>query len=821
MPNPQLQLAQEFIRATNHSVFLTGKAGTGKTTFLHRLKQDAPKRMVVTAPTGVAAINARGVTLHSFFQLPFGPFVPGGEAERQAAERRFSRQKREIIQSLDLLVIDEISMVRCDLLDAVDFVLRHHRGSDLPFGGVQLLMIGDLHQLAPVVREDDWTILKDFYASGYFFSSRALQATDLVSIALEHIYRQSDADFIELLNRVRNNRLDEASLERLNSRYLPDFAPNESDGYITLTTHNHGADRINETRLRALGSKSHSFAAHIQGDYPEHSYPTAETLTLKKGAQVMFVRNDSSQEKRYFNGKIGTVTHLERERIVVRCPGDAAAIDVEPLTWENIQYSLDKETKAISEEVIGKFIQYPLRLAWAITIHKSQGLTFERAIIDAGAAFSHGQVYVALSRCKTFEGMVLSAPIPRRAVMTDRLVSHYVEEAARHPPTEDQLDRARIAYQQRLLQECWDFDDLGARLRKLLGIVRSNRQVIDVQGADSIDALEQQTFDHVVTVGAKFRRQLQRLLRDDRIPEEDEHLQERVRKASAYFAGTLQQGLTPWLDAFSFGTDNKALRKTLRQAIDELRKALAIKTACVESCRERFSTPAYLGALAKAGIDAESRRPLVEQGLDHRTDDAEGPGLLAALRRWRNRKAQEEERDGVTRYRIMTRAVLRQIADTLPGDPAALAAIKGIGKRTVERYGDELLAIVADHCRSNGIDPATVPRPGQQDKAEAKAQEPGTRLISYRLYQDGLGIQEIASRRSLKRNTIEGHLAHYIRTGKLAVTDFVSDEQIARIAAVLAETGTNELGLAKQALGDDCSYGELKMVQAHLTRTPQ
>ncbi len=818
MQNPQMQLAQEFIRATSHSVFLTGKAGTGKTTFLHALKQDLPKRMIVTAPTGVAAINAGGVTLHSFFQLPFGPFVPGGEVEHRAAEGRFSRQKREIIQSLDLLVIDEISMVRCDLLDAVDFVLRLQRDSNLPFGGVQLLMIGDLHQLAPVVPQQDWAILKEFYESGYFFSSRALRTTEVVPIELDHIYRQSDADFIELLNLVRDNRLDDATLERLNARYLPGFTPNDSDGYITLTTHNRGADHINETRLCALGSKSRTYAAQIQGEYPAQIYPTAETLTLKKGAQVMFVRNDSAPAKRYFNGKIGTVTHLERERIVVRCAGDESAIDVEPATWENIQYSLDKETKAISEEVIGRFIQYPLRLAWAITIHKSQGLTFERAIIDAEAAFSHGQVYVALSRCKTFEGMVLSAPIPRRAVMTDQLVSHYVAEATRHPPTRDQLDHARIAYQQRLLQECWGFDDLGTRLRRLFGLLRANQRVVDVRGADAMDALEKQTIEEVVSVAGKFQRQLQSLYLEDRIPEDDDHLQDRLRKASAYFTGKLQQGLLPWLRALSFETDNKALRKTLRQAVDELRKVVAIKNACLESCRERFSTSAYLGALGKARIDTESTGPLVEKGLDAHPGDAESDGLLAALGRWRARKAEEEERDGVTRYRVLTRAVLRQIADTLPDGPEALATVRGIGKPTVERYGEEILGIVSDYCRGHGIDAAALPRPGQQRTGKAGSEEGNTRLISYRLYQEGLSIEEIASRRSLKPNTIEGHLAHYIRTGKLAVTDVISNEKLAKIAAVLAETGTDELALAKQALGEGYSYGELKMVQAHLAR---
>ncbi|MBK1621571.1 hypothetical protein CKO42_24810 [Lamprobacter modestohalophilus] len=543
----------------------------------------------------------------------------------------------------------------------------------------------------------------------------------MISIALQHIYRQSDADFIDLLNRVRDNQLDDLALERLNARHRPDFVPRESDGYITLTTHNQSADRINQTRLQGLGAKSRSFTAEIQGEYPEQSFPTAKVLSLKQGAQVMFVRNDSASEGRYFNGKIGTVTQLERDRILVRCPGDATPIEVEPVTWENIRYRIDPQTQAISEEVIGRFVQYPLRLAWAITIHKSQGLTFERAIIDAGAAFSHGQVYVALSRCKTFEGLVLSTPIPRRAVMTDQRVSHYVTEASRHPPTQEQLDHARTLYQQRLLQDCWDFDRIGVCLRKLLGLLRENRRVIDVRGTDAsssgpgdamddamddaMQTVEQQTLEQVVSVGVKFRRQIQSLYRAEQIPEEDAHLQERVRKASAYFSDQLQRGLLPWLDAFSFGTDNKALGKAVRQAVDDLREALAIKTACLASCRQQFTTTAYLNAVATAQIAAKSGGAAEANRADADQDDTEDPGLLAALRRWRAQKAVEEEREGVTRYRILTRAVLRQIAGTLPDSPEALVAINGIGKRTVARYGKELLAIVADHCRENSIDP--------------------------------------------------------------------------------------------------------------------
>lgn len=816
-PNPELQLANDFVRYTGHNIFLTGKAGTGKTTFLHALKKDSPKRMIVTAPTGVAAINAGGITLHSFFQLPLGPFVPDSNARRQAEEQRLTKEKRNIIKSMDLLVIDEISMVRCDLLDAVDFVLRLHRRAELPFGGVQLLMIGDLHQLAPVVPPNDWSILRNFYDCAYFFDSAALRGTRVVSIELKHIYRQSDAGFIELLNRVRDNRMDAATLQLLNSRYLPGFEPEASDNYVTLTTHNRSADRINETRLRALDAKPFSFQARVEGEYPAHAYPTAETLTLKKGAQVMFVRNDSATEKRYFNGRIGTVARVETGRVLVRCPGDEAAIEVEPVTWENIKYSIDKQTKAISEEIVGKFVQYPLRLAWAITIHKSQGLTFERAIIDAQAAFSHGQVYVALSRCKTFEGMVLSSPISQRVVKTDQVVSHFVGQASRNPPTREQLDEARISYQQRLLQECWDLQCLRARLGKLGGLLRKNRRVLELHGSGAIDEIERQTMDEVIVVGAKFQRQLQSLYREARIPEKDDFLQERVRKASAYFTDKLQGGLIQWLRAFSFETDNKALRKTIRQAVEELRQAIAIKIAGMESCRERFSTSAYLTAVATAEIDYESRVPVASVRLDYRASDAEHPDLLNALRQWRDEKAEEEEKDGVTRYRILTRAVLRQIAGTLPDSPKALVKIKGIGQRTVARYGRELLAVVSDYRKRHSIDPAKLRRPGRQRETKASAQGGDTRLISYRMYKEGMRIDEIARRRSLKASTIEGHLAHYIGTGKLPVTDFVSAEKIAKIAAIFADKGNENLSLVKEQLGDDYSYGELEMVRAHLS----
>ena len=412
--NQDLQLAFDFVKYTNRNIFLTGKAGTGKTTFLKDLKQLSPKRMIVVAPTGVAAINAGGVTIHSFFQLPFHPYIPafylpdnnstGQSDQNDPPGYKMSREKISIIKSLDLIIIDEISMVRADPLDAVDSALRRYKDRFKPFGGVQLLMIGDLQQLAPVVKDEDREIIGEYYDSFFFFGSKALCSTDYLTIELKHIYRQNDQIFIDLLNRIRDNKVDQDVLTELNKRYIPDFDADSGGGYITLTTHNYQAQEINDLKLDKLPGKPHKFKATIKDEFPEFSYPNASELILKTGAQVMFVKNDLSADKLFFNGKIGKVKSFEDDIIVVKCPEDDFNIRVEMAEWQNVKYSINEETKEIEETVIGTFTQFPLRLAWAITIHKSQGLTFDRAVIDACAAFAHGQVYVALSRCRTLDG---------------------------------------------------------------------------------------------------------------------------------------------------------------------------------------------------------------------------------------------------------------------------------------------------------------------------------------------------------------------------------------------------------------------------------
>lgn len=467
--NPQLELAFDYLEYTGTSVFLTGKAGTGKTTFLKELRHRSPKRMIVVAPTGVAAINAGGVTIHSFFQLPFGPYIVGQAMERSEGSNRFShkfsREKINIIRSMDLLVIDEVSMVRADLLDAINDMLCRYRDREKPFGGVQLLMIGDLQQLAPVVKEEEWSLLQAYYDSPFFFCSRALQAVPYVGIELTHVYRQSDEVFIGLLNKIRDNRADSETLRILNKRYISGFNPDDTEGYITLTTHNNQAQQINRRKLEQLEGREYVYMAEVKDDFPDYSFPTDQRLVLKKGAQVMFVKNDSSPEKRYYNGKIGRIVAISAENILIRCGDEKEAIQVTREEWTNTKYSIDADTQEISETVAGIFKQYPLKTAWAITIHKSQGLTFEKAIVDAASAFTHGQVYVALSRCKTLEGLVLGSPLRPEALINDRTVKQFTEQVEHNQPGESQLHDARREYYLQLLKELFDFTAVVRRIQ--------------------------------------------------------------------------------------------------------------------------------------------------------------------------------------------------------------------------------------------------------------------------------------------------------------------------------------------------------------------
>ncbi len=810
--NPQLELAFDFVSYTNKNIFLTGKAGTGKTTFLQRIKTEPVKRMAVVAPTGVAAINAGGMTIHSFFQLPFGPYLPGNSRDA-ARQRKFSREKIRLIQSLDLLVIDEISMVRADLLDGIDDVLRRYKNHYQPFGGVQLLMIGDLHQLPPVVKEEEWGMLRSYYQTPYFFSSQALQQTQPVVIELKHIYRQSDSTFIELLNKVRDNKMDADVLETLNSRYVAGFQPGEEEGYITLTTHNASAHEINAQKLADTPGDLLRFSAKITGDFPTHAYPTDETLELKTGAQVMFVKNDISPEKRFFNGKIGKITKIQGDTIYVKCPGEAESITVVPLEWENVKYTLNEQTKEVKEEVQGTFTQYPLKLAWAITIHKSQGLTFERVILDAQAAFAHGQVYVALSRCKSFEGIVLRSKIAYSSVRTDLTVKNYSEEAEKNAPDETKLEQSKIAFQQSLILEMFDFSALKKGFEQMHRVFLEHESALLPGAYGPIAALGTQAGAQIFSIADKFRLQLQGYFQQGGLPEANEELQARIGKASVWFAEKLGAELLPAAKNIQIITDNKSVLKTATDALSNLQKEMFVKNACFVAAQTTFSTLVYLRTKANAEMDfqAVQNTPAPTAGFAGAPRDIPHPELFSRLLKWR---AEYAELHNTELYEVLLTKSLTEIVRDLPANFAELKKIKGIGKGKSKQFGAEIIAMVQEYCASKNIqiDPMDFPDP------EPKAPKPDTKALSYDLFRAGKNIDEIAAERGFVRSTIEGHLAHYIGLGELDIFEVMNEADVRKIETFFTENNTTASAEAKAHFGEAYSYGEIKMVLMWMAR---
>ena len=706
--NPQIDLAFEYVRNTNKNIFLTGKAGTGKTTFLHQIKEESSKRMVVAAPTGVAAINAGGMTLHSLFQLPMGLHLPHLSREVHN-QRRFSREKIQLLRTLDLLVIDEISMVRADLLDAVDDVLRRYRDDPRAFGGVQLLMIGDLHQLPPVVKPEDWELLRPHYVTPYFFGSLALQRTDMVAIELQHIFRQMDRRFIDLLDKVRNSQIDAQVLETLNSRYIPGFQPDAKDAHITLTSHNASSYGLNLQRLESLPERSRTFKAKIVGNFPDTSYPTEETLEFKKGAQVMFVRNDLSPEKRYFNGKIGKITRLAGDEIFVRCKDEREDIAVTPVEWQNVKYSTDEETKLIKEEVLGTFTQYPLKLAWSITIHKSQGLTFDRVIIDARSAFAHGQVYVALSRCRSFEGIVLSSRLNPSSVKTDMVVKAYSDKNTRNTPTEAHLRQSKREYQETLIRELFDFSAMNSNLQGLNRLVQEHSSALSAEGLSQFNTLVAKTVAEVLSIAEKFAPQLQSYFSQPELPEENESLRERLRKAGGYFSSKLNSEFLAEVKRIDLITDDKAVLKRARQYLQNVEKEVLIKHACFVSCQIGFSASGYIRAKTTAELDSResmSGANASPTGRSHQDKDVRSkadvpaevpkdtphPDLYRRLLEWRDVMAGELD---IALYEVLPTRSLQELVRLLPMDRASLKKISGIGKGKLKRFGADLRR----HCR--------------------------------------------------------------------------------------------------------------------------
>lgn len=807
--NKELELAWAFVNNTNRSIFLTGKAGTGKTTFLHRLKQESLKRMVVVAPTGVAAINAKGVTIHSFFQMPFGPILPDTDLNAsQGFNRRFSKTKINIIKSMDLLVIDEISMVRADLLDGIDKTLRRFRDRSKVFGGVQVLMIGDLQQLSPVIKEQEWELLKAHYRNGFFFSSHAYMQCEAISVELKHIYRQENPKFIDILNEIRNNKLSSASAEELNKRYISDFEPKPDAGYISLTTHNRKAEATNQAELDKLDSKIFTYKAQVEGKFPEYAYPNSESLDLKVGAQVMFVKNDSDPSKRYFNGKIGKVIYLDKEEVVVHCPDDDFNIEVKPEVWENINYTVDKETKAISEEKIGSYTQMPLRLAWSITIHKSQGLTFDRAIIDAEGAFAHGQTYVALSRCKSLEGLVLKSKIHPNQIISDINVISFNEKAEQNAPDDAVLQASKQRFQLDLIHEIFNFYACLYPVSRILDIYYKNKSSIEGKIDETFVPIKDKIADFLkVTNG--FITQLKQISVEEGLPESSALVQERFKKAIAYFKAETETHFTKPLKVFSFTTDNQAVGADITKNLDAFEEIIDVKVLYFNELDEGFQTKSFLELRTKAIFQEKGKPKRTRKSVVEGTSHVE---LFERLRLLRNAIAADK---GLVHFQVFTQKALYAMCDTLPTTKSALLQVNGMGKTRVEKYGSAILKTIISYCEEQGIETS---KEVEIFKEKPKKKVGETKLKSLELFKEGKSIKDIADVRELNENTIFGHLASFIPSGEVEVLDLIPEVHFDELKTLIPQKIYETTSDLKHQLDDKYSYGEIRLVLDALKR---
>ncbi len=802
--NERLQLALDYICFTGRNVFLTGKAGTGKTTFLRRLQSLSPKRMIVTSPTGVAAVNAGGVTLHSFFQLPLGPQTPDSQTEN---DHKFSKMKIDIISSLELLVIDEISMVRADLLDSVDKVLRRFRRSSLPFGGVQLLLIGDMQQLSPVVRPEDEEILRPYYNTYYFFGSLAWQKTSYVCIELNQIFRQTDNEYISILNAIRSGIADQNTLQRLNTRYIPNYQADKDDDIVTLVTTNAQAEKINSLHMLALDTEQQSFDAEVSGDFPESSFPVEKKLTLKVGSVVMFLKNDVGDERKFFNGKIGRIKAFDSEGVVVKCNDSAEDIHVKPMRWENNKYSLDPVSKEIKEETVGMFIQIPLKTAWAVTIHKSQGLTFDRLMLNARKSFAHGQVYVALSRCRTLEGLILLQPLQAADVISDPTIRTFAHEVENNIPTDAQLACDRKSYFFNLVAELFDFAKIHAAVQGLQRAVAEAGSSF-IGDKTILDGVDSKIFAQMMAVADKFNAVIKSKYGEIDDPESQEPLLERITKGCGYYQEKMDEFLKPLATDFAFNCDDKAKSKRIEEASDNYKKLFYIKYGCVSKCKEDFSIKLYLETKAKLAIDStSSKHPLLGKTQTVKTG-SKNPALYKALTDWRTQMATET---GLEPGDIVSYRTLLAISDAVPAEYKELIKIKGMGGSKGKAYGKQIFEVVYKFRAENGFD--VDEDLFKQSLFDALSSEEKT----FALFNSGKTPEQIASERGLAKSTVYGHLAKYVEDGQIDPATIIGKEKYSDICMFIADNpklrGLSEL---RAGLADKYSYDEIRISLAGL-----
>lgn len=825
--NEMFQLAVQLVNQSNRNIFLTGKAGTGKTTFLKYIRENCPKQMAIIAPTGVAAINAGGVTIHSFFQLPLSPFIPevgelGFSARNEEtvnrhsllSRLRFNNDKRKVLQQLELLIIDEISMVRCDVLDAIDTVLRHirHRLFER-FGGVQVLFIGDMLQLPPVIKEQEWNLLSAYYSGHYFFDSKVLQEEPPVYIEFNKIYRQSDEQFIAVLNQVRNNELDEEGMKILEGRFQPTFRRSKKDGYIILTTHNEKAREINVSELSDLNGNTFSYEAEIKGDFPDRAYPADEVLHLKAGAQVMFIRNDAAENgKRFFNGKIGTVSRLDAEKIFVQCEGEYDEIEVGKEEWENIRYTLNKTNRRLESDVLGSFKQYPLRLAWAITIHKSQGLTFDKAIIDAGAAFAAGQVYVALSRCTNLEGLVLQSRVRLGSLFMDARILEFSNRAA----TNDQLQRELVAakkdYQQSVLISLFDFNAAINNVKELQEYFAEHGSSFNPEAQTWTDDLLERLYKTQATA-IKFHTQLRMLFQQELAPEDNQPLQERIKAAAGYFV-TETGSLIQFVKQSSAITDSRLHAKEYNDTLKEIFAELASKKFLLEGFTGKFDMEGYHNRKQKFVLPSFTINAYA--GASQKRTDSPHPILHQQLRKLRDNICSRKD---LPIYIVAGSNTIDEMARYLPQSLTELRKITGFGDAKIEQYGQQFLDVILEYSQLHQLSSfihEKLPKRERKEKIGPAKKKGDTHAETFRLYKEGKSIAEIAKERNLTTNTIEGHLAKFVRRGDISINELVSREKFILIESALKDFDGTSVTPVKQKLGEGITYGEIKLVMASL-----
>jgi hypothetical protein len=816
--NTLFTLASDLVNHTSKNISLTGRAGTGKTTFLKYIKEYCPKQMVVVAPTGVAAINAGGVTIHSFFQLPLSPFLPEGFKQGNEATNkhtllsrlRLNSERRKIIQELELLIIDEISMVRCDVLDAVDLVLRHVRYRPYErFGGVQVLFIGDMFQLPPVTREQEWSVLKEYYRSPFFFDSYVMREDPPVYIEFTKIYRQTEEKFIGLLNKVRNNEMEEEHLSALHERYQPQFFGDRSDGYILLTTHNEKARELNAQELAKLPGRLFTYKAAVDGDFPESAFPAAQQLELKVGAQVMFIRNDVEKVRRYFNGKIGVVTKLDNEKILVQCKDDEYPIEVGKEKWENIRYTLDRSTRQLNEDVLGSFSQYPLRLAWAITIHKSQGLTFERAVIDAGQAFAPGQVYVALSRCTSLEGMVLHSKIRSNALFADDRIVQFTRNIAPFEELQHQLIEAKKAYQEKVISSLFGFE------KPLNNIKELQKYLGEHAGSFNPDVLPWTEelmikLTALQTTAEKFHHQLANLFALTEKAEENMELQERIKTAANWFMKEIK-GVTEYILQSTAVTDSSMHAKEYNDLLREAYVQLAMQNFMLQGFTGKFNMETF--HRRKKNFVTPSFTVNAYAGASEKKVEVAHPALYFRLKKLRDTIC---ARKNQPIYLVAGSRTLEEMSNYLPQTVDELEQVSGFGKAKVETYGKEFLAIINEYSQENDLSSTITAKVPKRKRKERSGTKVDTKAETFRLYTQGKKIVEIAKERKLTTQTIEGHLAHFVENGTIKVEDLVGREKILAIEAVVAEVADASITQLKEKLGGSISFGEIRMVLASM-----